>query len=636
MSGIVTKQNAMASQSTFEKALASFRAGRLGDAERELERMLKQVPDHFDALHLLGIIARRTARSELAVKLIRRAIGQNASVAAAHRHLANALIDLRRPQEAVTSFDAAIRLKPDFLEAYVGRGFAWLEMRRPAVALEDFDRAVAVQPMNLAALHGRAAALNALKRSQESLRCCDQVLRLQPDFVEVLILRAVALRELGRPAEALEACGRAALLQPAAAKALIVQGALLADLSRPEDALRSFDRALLLADEAVAHNGRGSVLLDLQRPDEALMCFERALDLQPGFANAHNNRGIALGHTLNFEASLASLERACALEPESGDYHLNAAHAYLQLGRFEPGWQLYERRPRQGCVADADGWPQTHWRGQEDVAGKTVLLHAEQGLGDTIQFSRYAHCLQAQGADVVLSVPPRLLPLLRRLDPAVRCIAQTDRPPGFDLHCPLLSVPLALKTTAETIPATVPYLSAEPQRVALWRQRLGSEGLRIGINWQGRPTKMDLGRSFPLACLEPIANIAGVRLISLQKDAGTEQINALPANMRIEVPAAPFDEGSDAFLDTAAIMDCLDLVITSDTSIAHLAGALGIPTWIALQQVPDWRWLLHRADSPWYPQARLFRQSRRGDWNGVFGAMRDALLANPARGTASS
>jgi tetratricopeptide (TPR) repeat protein len=612
----------------FEQAVASFRAGRLADAERALERLLQQSPNHFDALHLLGVIARQTRRSELAVQLIRRAIRENASVPAAHRHLANALIDLRRPQEAVASFGAAIRLKRDFVEAYIGRGFAWLEVQQPAPAFQDFDQAVALQPNNVAALHGRAAALSALRRSQEALACCDQALRVQPDCVEVLIIRAMALRDLKRPAEALVSCERAALLRPGAAQPLIVQGAAFADLERAEDALRCFERALALSEEAAAYNGRGSVLLDLQRPHEALACFERALELKPDFANAHNNRGIALSQTMQFEPGLACLERACALEPDSRDYQLNAAHAYLQLGRFEQGWQRYECRPKQGCVADADAWPQPRWLGQQDIAGKTLLLQAEQGLGDSIQFSRYARCLQARGADVVLSVPARLLRLLRRVDPAVRCVAETEPPPAFDFHCRLLSLPLALQTTLQTIPAAVPYLSAEPQRVALWQQRLGGEGLRIGVNWQGRPSRMDLGRSFPPGCLEPIASIAGVRLISLQKHDGTEQMHALPGDMRIEVLEQPFDEGPDAFVDTAAIMRCLDLVITSDTSVAHLAGALGVPTWVALQQVPDWRWLLHRADSPWYPQMRLFRQSQRGDWSGVFAAMRAALLAH--------
>jgi tetratricopeptide (TPR) repeat protein len=612
----------------FDQAVASFRAGRLSDAEHALERVLQQSPNHFDALHLLGIIARQTRRSELAVQLIRRAIRQNASVPAAHRHLANALIDLKRPQEAVASFGAAIRLKRDFVEAYIGRGFAWLEVQQAASALQDFDQAVALQPNNVAALHGRAASLNALGRSEDAVTCCDEALRLRPEAVEVLILRATALRGLGRIAAALSSCERALQLRPDAVQGLIIQGAALAEANRAEDALVSFDRALALADDAVAHNGRGSVLLDLQRPEEALASFERSLALRPEFANAHNNRGIALVQTLQFEQALACLESACALAPDVPDYQLNAAHAYLQLGRFEQGWRRYEWRPKQGLVADADGWPQPRWLGQEDIAGRTLLLLAEQGLGDIIQFSRYARCLQARGAEVVVAVPAPLVQLMRRLEPSVRCIADTEVPPGFDFHCRLLSLPLAFQTTLETIPAAVPYLSADPRLVALWRQRLGSEGLRIGINWQGRPTRMDLGRSFPLACFEPIASIPGVRLISLQKETGQEQLKALPGNMRVETLPEPFDNGPDAFLDTAAVMQCVDLVITSDTSIAHLAGALNIPTWVVLQQVPDWRWLLHRADSPWYPRMRLFRQSHRGDWNGVFAAMRDALLAN--------
>jgi tetratricopeptide (TPR) repeat protein len=428
---------------------------------------------------------------------------------------------------------------------------------------------------------------------------------------------ATALRALKRPEEALASARRALALRPATAQAYLIQAAALADLQQFEAALESFNQAVALQPEdASAHNGRGSVLLDLMQPEQALLACERALALRPGFANALNNRGAALIQLAQFERALECFEGAIALDPEASDYRLNAAHAHLQLGRFESGWPLYASRPNHGPVHQ-----QPEWQGHEQLTGKTLLLQSEQGLGDAIQFSRYVRGLEALGARVVLSIPARLRRLLQTHSATLRCVCDSDPAPGFDYHCRLLSVPLALGTTPASIPAAVPYLTAEPDRCALWRRAVGEEGFKIGVCWQGAVTRMDLGRSFPLAQLAPIARLPGVRLISLQKGAGTEQLRHLPGDMRIESLAEPFDDGSDAFVDTAAIMMGLDLIITSDTAIAHLAGALARPTWVALQQVPDWRWLLERSDTPWYPHTRLFRQTQRGNWVELFERM---------------
>jgi hypothetical protein len=262
------------------------------------------------------------------------------------------------------------------------------------------------------------------------------------------------------------------------------------------------------------------------------------------------------------------------------------------------------------------------------LCGRSILLHSEQGLGDTIQFCRYATLLQQRGAHVVLSVQSQLYRLLRTIGPTIEIVAEGAEGPATDYHCPLLSLPAAFGTTIDSIPASLPYLSAEPQRVMCWRQRLGAEGFKVGICWQGSTGKVDVGRSFPLATLHPLSTIPGVRLISLQKHLGCEQLHTLPAAMQLEVLGDEFDPGPDAFLDTAAVMQSLDLIVTSDTVIAHLSGALARPTWVALKQVPDWRWLLERTDSPWYPTLRLFRQKHAGDWTGVGADLHRALVSH--------
>ncbi len=274
------------------------------------------------------------------------------------------------------------------------------------------------------------------------------------------------------------------------------------------------------------------------------------------------------------------------------------------------------------------------WSG-EDISDKTLLICCEQGLGDTLQFVRYVPRVVARAKQVIFWVQPALKALLRDIDGAT-LIGMDERPPAFDVYCPLLSLPRVFATTLATIPADAPYLGADAAAVARWRSRLGQEGFRIGVAWQGKPgVNVDLGRSIPLTAFAPLARTPGVRLISLQKNHGVEQIAALPDGMRVETLGPDFDNGEGAFLDAAAVMMNLDLVVTSDTAIAHLAGALARPTWVALKSCPDWRWMLGGA-SPWYPTMRLFRQSAAGDWDGVFAQMARELAdlapgSRPAR-----
>ncbi len=292
----------------------------------------------------------------------------------------------------------------------------------------------------------------------------------------------------------------------------------------------------------------------------------------------------------------------------------------LLLGRFEAAWPGWEDRFRAGAVPDR-GLTRPRWRG-EPLQGRTLLIHAEQGLGDTIQFCRYPF---PTDGPVVFEVQPRIARLLGGLPGAARIVPVGDPLPQFDLECPLMSLPAIRGTTEATIPSDVPYLSAEADAVARWRARLGEHGFRVGIAWQGNPSRReDTGRSIRLEHFLPLAAVPGVRLLSLQKDTGADQ---LAPGMPVETLGDDFDQGRDGFIDTAAVMMNLDLVITSDTAIPHLAGALGRPVWVALRAVPDWRFMLERPDSPWYPTMRLFRQTTRDDWASVFAAIKDALAA---------
>ena len=464
---------------------------------------------------------------------------------------------------------------------------------RAPQALELLDRALHGTPAHAPAHLYRGLALKALGRPSDALGAFDAAIAAQMDFVPAHVNRAAILRELGRSGEALDASDHAIALDP---------------------------------DFAPAHCNRGLALNDLDLPQAALDSFDRAIELDPTFCAAHGNRGKALQMLDCPEEALRAYERVMALAPGSAQAHVNASHTLLQLGRFERGWPLYEWRKRLPQPLGFRTFGKPQWLGSPDLAGKRLLIHWEQGLGDTIQFCRYARLVQSQSADVVLMAQKSLVRLLRTLGSDIAVCSDEDGVPDADLQCPLLSLPLALRTRLEDTPAATPYLAAEPDRVSRWRRRIGAHGFKVGISWQGnKDSPADRGRSFPAEQFRRIASIDGVRLISLQVGPGVEQVDQPAPRVPVENLGPDFDRGPDAFLDSAAVMHSLDLVITGDTAIAHLAGALRRPTWVALQHAPDWRWLRARADSPWYPGMRLFRQRRPRDWQGVFDAMHAEL-----------
>ena len=614
-------------RAAFARALQFYQQGALERADAGLGELLRLDPRHFDALHLKGLIAARLSRPEHAVELIRRAIGENATAAPAHRHLGNALRDLGRYEEALASYATAILHRRDFKEAHVNRAMTLLLLHRPEQALADLDRAIALGADDAQVHLYRGSALIDLRRSAEAVSSCEAAIARQPNNPEAYVNGATALYLLGSYQEAATSCERAIRLQGNHAGAHAYRGAALHALQRLEDALTSLDAAIALdSQNAFAHNVRALCLLDLQRPQHALDSCARAIALRADLADAHNTRGLALADSLRFDEAMVSFDEAIALQPQLSEPYFNKGVRYLQRGDFERGWELYDRRPMMNRAPPQDRASRL-WDGEQELAGKTVFTYAEQGLGDTIQFCRYATLLRARGAHVVLAVQDCLLSLLRGLGSGIEVVGLGEAPGDCDFHCPLLSLPRAFRTRLGSIPAAVPYLRPDPARVSQWRGRLGTRGRLLGIRWQGSTGRADAGRSFPVHYFEAISHIPQVRLVSLQKGAGCEQLLDLPGSWQVEDLGADFElSATDAFLDVAAVMECLDLVITSDTSIAHLAGALGRPTWVALKRVPDWRWLLDCEDSPWYPTMRLFRQSRAGDWAGVFDRMHSELL----------
>ncbi len=576
-----------------ERALQAHHSGHLAAAERQYLELLLHVADDFDALHMLGVLCAQSGRTDEALAWLERALG-------------------KRPQSA------AVR---------VSWGTLQLRLGHAAQALASFDAALAQRSDDGHAHGQRGIALAALARRDEALASFDAALALTPSNVEIYSNRSAVLRELGRFEEALASADHAIELDPSHAAAHANSAAVLLDLQRTEECLVSLARSLALKpDQPAALNTRGAALLRHADFESALQSFDAALALQPAFPEAHCNRAAALFELAQPQAAIEACQQALCLAPDYADGRLAQGMFHLQRGDYAEGWPAYEWRTKTARRTGERELNSRRWRGEDDLQGRSLLIHAEQGLGDTIQFCRYAHLAQQQGARVVLLVPGPLVALLRTLAPTIEVLADGSGPvPACDFHCPMLSLPYAFRTTLESIPSQVPYLSAQPERIARWRASTGLQGLRVGVAWQTSAAGGLQDRSFPIELLAPLAGLPGVRLISLQKGAGAADHAGRAVELGIELLSADFDAGPDAFVDTAAVMTSLDLVISCDTAVAHLAGALGRPTWIGLKHVADWRWLLQRTDSPWYPSLRLFRQPRRGDWGSVLAAMKREL-----------
>jgi tetratricopeptide (TPR) repeat protein len=482
-----------------------------------------------------------------------------------------------------------LQQRPDDFEALHLSGILNFQRRRMVEALHFLSLALKANSSSADAMSNLGLALHVTGRFDEAVASFRSALCLAPDHPEILYNLSNACLELGRL----------------------------------DEALASYDAVLAHAPgHAGALVNRGNTLLRFNKPVEAIASYDGALAALPGHPQILTNRGHALRRLDRLAEALPDFEAALSTAPEFPEAHFEAAMTRLALGDFDAGWKAYEWRWKTGAFARHRRQPEAPlWLGEEPISGKTVLLHAEQGFGDTIQFIRYAPLLRERGAKVICEVQPELHPLLSQLE-GVAVIAAGEPRPAFDLHCPLLSLPLAFKTQPETIPATVPYLAAPADRVAYWRDRLPQAGLRAGFVWSGQPShKNDLNRSIALARLAALFQESPAFCFSLQSDlraADAEALRGLPDLIHL-------GDALRDFADTAAIISLLDVVISVDTAVAHLAGALGKPVMILLPHAADFRWMRNRADSPWYPTAKLFRQPAFGDWDSVIGRVRDEM-----------
>jgi tetratricopeptide (TPR) repeat protein len=654
----------MSLQRVFELALQHHRAGRLAEARRIYLQIMAQVPDDPDALQLLGLIAHDEGRHEEAVDLIGRAAALKPAVAEYRSNLGVALWGAGRGDEALAAYNAALALVPDYADAHYNLACALKALGRSTDAVAAYREVVRLQP-GMAETHiSMAALLVEQGKLEEAALSYQQALQIKPDDAGLHFALGNALHKLRRPELAAAAFTEATRLEPHhpdcqnnLANVLRVQGQL-------GEAEAHYRTALQLnPGSPEIRLNLGNVLLDQWRLDEAAACYRQVLELNPGHADALNSLGntlslqgkldqavghyrealrlrpafpviyVNMGNALRCQGKLAeavaTYEQALQLQPDYPAAHWNRSLALLSMGQYESGWQGYDWRwLERGQRRPA--YLQPFWDGSP-LGGRTILLYVEQGLGDTIQFIRFAPRVQQLGGRVVVICQRPLVQLLSGCAGIDKLVAEEDPLPGYDLQAGLMDLPRILRMSFAGIPAQVPYVVPDADRVAHWRRELGSSpGFKVGIVWQGNPKfSTDKLRSIPLAEYAPLVQVPVVRLFSLQKGPGTEQLDELRGRIPIVDLAGPMDATRGMFVEEAAAMMGLDLVITSDTSMAHLAGALGRPTWVALPFAADWRWLLGRTDSPWYPTMRLFRQDAWGDWRGVFARIAAALADEP-------
>jgi tetratricopeptide (TPR) repeat protein len=516
-----------------------------------------------------------------------------------------------------------LKASPDWFDALHVAGLVKLEAGKAAAAQVLLAKALKLNPNSPQVLANLGRTLSALNRNDEAMSYLDKAVAMAPDSYDAINSRGIVLLNLDRAPEAVAAFERVLALEPRFVGARANLGNALVRLGRFEDALAHYD-ALLAAHPAHPETlvNRGSALADIGRLEEAIAAYDHALALRPDYAKARIGRGAALAALNRHREALEEYGTVVAADKNNADVRHNEALSLLTLGDYRRGFEKYEARWQRTGMPRRRSFGKPLWLGEYPLTRKTILIHAEQGLGDTIQFARYVPQLASAGAKVVMEVQPALVALMSRLEGVSSVVGRGDALPAYDVYCPAGSLPLALRTEVSSIPANVPYLAAQEERVSAWRERIGHlPSPRIAVAWSGSADHAnDRNRSIAFARLAPL--LAGGSIISVQRelrDGDAEALARLPNVTHVGDALSDFD-------DTAAVMALADLVIGVDTSVVQLAGAMGRPVWVLLPFQPDWRWLLDRDDSPWYPTARLFRQPKPGDWESVIAQVRDALV----------
>ena len=494
-----------------------------------------------------------------------------------------AAYEIKRFDYAIMSYKKAISINPKYEHAYNNLGILLRDQGKLDSAIEAYEKAISNKPDNSLFYNNLSALLSEQGKDNEAIEACKKAILLKSDYAEAYNNLGAILRDQGKITEAIEACKKAILIKP---------------------------------DYAEAYNNLGAILRDQGKIFEALEACNKAILLKPNYAEAYNNLGAILRDQGKISEAIEACNKAVLLKPDYAEAYYSLSFSHNLKGDLENGFKLHEWRLREKRFIARTPRKYLIWDGKKSLLGKKFFVYEEQGLGDIIQFSRYLLLLKKKGAEVTFKVKKRMHALLKTLDEDIILVENDPDYNNIDFETPLMSLPYLFKTQLNTIPSMTSYLYADHKKVKLWSEGLTEEIFKVGICWQGSMNKIDFGRSFPLTLFQNISKLQHVKLISLHKGEGEKQIKDISFDLK--TLGDDFDAGENAFEDTAAIIMNCDLIITSDTAIAHLAGALGCPTWVVLKKIPDWRWMLEQNDSPWYPSIKLYRQKKRDNWNNVF------------------
>jgi tetratricopeptide (TPR) repeat protein len=566
---------------TIRSAISYYQTGDFQQAKESCEKVLRVQPDNANMLHLLGLVLYQLGHYDLSIQYIQQALAFEPYDAGLYYDLGNVLEDKGQLSDAIISYQKALQINPDYPEAYNNLGFAFRKRGRIDEAISCYQKAIEISPMYYDAYYNLAMSLQENEQIDEAISCYQKAIEISPDYPEVYNNLGFAFQEKGQLDRAIDLYRRALEIHP----------------SYPE-----------------AQTNLGNALMGKGLINEAIACYKEALRLNPDYVEAYTNLGNAYQQKGSISEAITCYQKALRINPDFASAHWNLSLVYLLSGNFEQGWNEYpwfwhlkDVVPRKFSRPPWDG---------SIMKDNKILLYAEEGYGDTIHFFRYIPLVAERCAKVIIECQEELISLVRNIDGVNQVIAQGEQIPEHDVHCSLLMLPAIFKTTFESIPAKVPYIPIDPGLTKQWQDMMqdDNEKIKIGLVWAGGHKEGTLNyRSCSLEMFLPFIKLDGITFYSLQKGEAAEQTENLPEGIKL----VNYMEEIRDFSDTAALIENLDLVISVDTSVAHLAGALGKPVWLLLHFVPSWRWLLGREDSPWYPTMRLFRQPAPGDWGPV-------------------
>ena len=606
--------------------------GKLAEAEVGFRKAVELNPTSAEALNNLGVNLKDQGKHEGAIAAYQRALKIKPDYAVAQYNIGTTLKKQGKLDKAIEAYQHTLKIKPDYVGAHFNIGVVLTKQGKLDEAIEAYRRVLKLKPDYAKALYNIGNVLKDQGKLGEAIEVYQHALKIRPDYAEVHYNMGVALQEQGSFEAAVEAYQHALKIKPDSADAHNNLGVTLKEQGKLEDAIQAYQRALKIKpDYADAYYNMGVTLQEQGSFEIAVEVYQHALKIKPDYNEAHLNIGNMLCGQGKLDEAIESYQRALKIKPDFAEAFFGLALVTNLKGDLIKGFELYEWRTRVNALKIRSPRDNLSWNGAQNISGKRFVVYEEQGLGDKIQFCRYLPLLVQQNAFVTFQVTSALHSLLGTLDSNVILTNYLPSEDQIDFEAPLMSLPYLFNTDLHTIPAPSPYLYADEAKIKFWAEKLHKDNFKIGICWQGSMTKVDVGRSFPLSLFEKISQISDVELISLHKGLGEDQLSDV--NFNLTSFDDNFDTGTDAFIDTAAIMANCDLIITSDTAVAHLAGALGRTTWVALKAFPDWRWMLNGSKSPWYPTMTLYRQPIDGNWLDVFQTLeRDLRLLMNEKG----